>query len=92
MLVVKLMIVKFIQFVLKKMGRGTSLPGDIALRLDKDILKMLKKYNVKTIELGVQSTNNYILERCKRGHNFEDVKKASKLIKWYGAPNDGGAS
>ena len=52
--------------------------------VDKDILKMLKKYNVKTIELGVQSTNNYILERCKRGHNFEDVKKASKLIKWYG--------
>lgn len=44
---------------------------------------MLKKYNVKTIELGVQSTNNYILARCKRGHSFEDVKKASKLIRFY---------
>lgn len=42
MLVVKLIIVKFIQFVLKKMGRGTSLPGDIALRLDKDILKKIE--------------------------------------------------
>lgn len=52
--------------------------------IDKDILKMLKKYHVKTIELGVQSTNNYILARCKRGHSFENVKKASKLIKWYG--------
>lgn len=52
--------------------------------INKDILKMLKKYNVKTIELGVQSTNNYILEKCKRGHSFEDVKKASKLIKWNG--------
>ena len=52
--------------------------------IDKDILKMLKKYNVKTIELGVQSTNDYILEKCKRGHSFEDVKKASKLIKWKG--------
>ena len=44
---------------------------------------MLKKYNVKTIELGVQSTNDYILKRCDRGHTFEDVKKASKLIRRY---------
>ena len=51
--------------------------------IDKNILKMLKKYHVKTIELGVQSSNNYILERCKRGHTFEDVKKASKLIRKY---------
>ena len=52
--------------------------------INKDILKMLKKYNVKTIELGVQSTNDYILKRCDRGHTFEDVKNASKLIKRYG--------
>ena len=51
--------------------------------IDKNILKMLKKYHVKTIELGVQSSNNYILERCKRGHTFEDVKKTSKLIRKY---------
>ena len=52
--------------------------------INKDILKMLKKYNVKTIELGVQSTNDYILKRCDRGHTFEDVKNASKLIRIYG--------
>ena len=52
--------------------------------IDKSILKMLKKYHVKTIELGVQSSNNYILARCKRGHSFEDVIKASKLIRLYG--------
>lgn len=51
--------------------------------IDKEILKMLKKYHVKTIELGVQSSNNYILERCKRGHSFEDVINASKLIRRY---------
>lgn len=49
--------------------------------IDKDNIKMLKKYKVKTIELGVQSTNDYILRRCERGHTFEDVKKASKLIR-----------
>ena len=52
--------------------------------IDKDILKRMKKYHVKTIELGVQSTNNYILTKCKRGHTFEDTKKASKLIRRYG--------
>lgn len=51
--------------------------------INKDILKMLKKYNVKTIELGVQSTNDYILKRCDRGHTFMDVKEASKLIRRY---------
>lgn len=49
--------------------------------IDKDILKFLKKYKVETIELGVQSTNDYILSKAQRGHNFEDVKKASKLIR-----------
>ena len=52
--------------------------------ITKEILKMLRKYHVKTIELGVQSTNNYILDKSKRGHTFEDVKKASKLIRRYG--------
>ena len=52
--------------------------------IDKETLKRLKKYKVKTIELGVQSANDYILKRSNRGHTFEDVKKASKMIRWYG--------
>ena len=52
--------------------------------INKNILKRLKKYKVKTIELGVQSSNDYILKRANRGHTFQDVKKASKLIQFYG--------
>lgn len=51
--------------------------------INKEILKMLKTYNVKTIELGVQSTNDFILDKCKRGHSFKDVKIASKLIRKF---------
>ena len=51
--------------------------------IDKTILKRLKKYKVKTIELGVQSANDYVLKQSKRNHTFEDVKRASKLIRWY---------
>ena len=52
--------------------------------INKDVLKTLKKYKVKTIELGVQSANDYILKKAERGHTFEDVKKASKMIRFYG--------
>lgn len=49
--------------------------------ISQDVLDLLKKYNVKTIELGVQSANDFILNKCRRGHSFEDVKNASKLIR-----------
>lgn len=52
--------------------------------IDSKILKRLKKYHVKTIELGIQSSNDYVLEKSKRNHTFEDVKKAVKLLKFYG--------
>ena len=52
--------------------------------INKNILKRLKKYKVKTIELGVQSANDYILKKAERGHTFADVKQASKLIRRYG--------
>lgn len=52
--------------------------------INREILKRLKKYRVKTIELGVQSTNDYILKKCKRGHTFADVEKASKMIRRRG--------
>ena len=52
--------------------------------INQDILNLLKKYNVKTIELGVQSANDFVLKKARRGHTFEDVKKASKLIRKNG--------
>jgi len=52
--------------------------------IDKETLKRLKKFKVKTIELGVQSTNDYILQKCKRGHTYEDVKRASFWIRLFG--------
>ena len=52
--------------------------------IDKKVLKRLKKYKVKTIELGVQSANDYILKRSNRAHTFKDVVKASKMIRRHG--------
>ena len=52
--------------------------------IDDEILTLLTKYGVKTIELGVQSMNDEVLDKAKRGHTKEDVINASKLIKKYG--------
>ncbi len=48
------------------------------------ILSLLKKYNVKTIELGIQSLDNEVLTISKRGHDNLSVIKASRMIKLYG--------
>lgn len=48
------------------------------------VLKILKKYNVKSIELGVQSCCDEVLEASKRGHSMRDVIRASRLIKLFG--------
>lgn len=52
--------------------------------ITEDILDLLKRYGVTTIELGVQSSDDEVLKMNNRGHSFDDVKRASKLIKAYG--------
>lgn len=48
--------------------------------IDETILEQCLRYGVKTIELGVQSSNNDVLELNHRGHVFKDVVKSAKLI------------
>lgn len=48
------------------------------------VLNILKKYGVTTIELGVQSMDNTVLQVAKRGHLNTDTIRASRLIKIWG--------
>lgn len=52
--------------------------------IDDDVLHLLKKYNVKAIELGVQSMDDNVLVLNDRGHSSNDVANAASLIKSYG--------
>lgn len=52
--------------------------------IDDEILENLKRYNVSTIELGVQSFSDEVLRLSKRGHDSEIAKAAAKLIKARG--------
>ena len=46
-----------------------------------DVIKLLTRYNVTTVELGVQSSDDAVLQNNNRGHRFDDVIKATCMIK-----------
>lgn len=52
--------------------------------IDEEVLDILKKYGVTSIELGAQSMDDEVLRANFRGHTAEDVENASRLIKSYG--------
>jgi histone acetyltransferase (RNA polymerase elongator complex component) len=52
--------------------------------IDKRRLELLKRYNVATVELGIQSMDNEVLKRSGRGHSTEDTIKAINLLGEYG--------
>ncbi len=48
--------------------------------ISEEILEILKSYGVKTVELGLQSTDDDVLVLSKRGHMFSDEVIACKRI------------
>jgi histone acetyltransferase (RNA polymerase elongator complex component) len=49
--------------------------------VDAETLSLLKRYGVTTIELGVQSMDDRVLARNRRGHTAEQVADASERIR-----------
>lgn len=52
--------------------------------IDEKILDILSSYSVGTIELGLQSMDDEVLQRSKRGHTSECAENACKMIKARG--------
>ena len=52
--------------------------------IDEERLALLKKHNVSTVELGVQSLDDSVLELAGRGHNAASVVKAVELLRAHG--------
>jgi len=48
--------------------------------IDEEILKMLKDFGVRTIEIGAQSLDDKVLQYSKRGHTAKDTEQAAKMI------------
>lgn len=52
--------------------------------IDREILDILKEYGVGTVELGIQSMSDKVLDICGRGHTAQCSVRACRLIKEYG--------
>lgn len=49
--------------------------------IDEAVIKRLKKYEVRTVELGVQSLDEEVLRKSARGHSADDAIEAAGAIK-----------
>lgn len=75
--------IKYLELANEYITRGVVDSIRISTRPDYisiPIVSMLKRYNVQTIELGVQSMDNTVLECSKRGHLASDVIRAAIII------------
>jgi len=52
--------------------------------LDDEILRLLSGYSVHVIELGLQSMDDTVLQRTKRGHTARDARDACRAVKAAG--------
>jgi len=51
--------------------------------IDKTMLDLIRPYKISAIELGVQSMNDEVLLKSKRGHKVFDTINAIQLLKNY---------
>lgn len=49
-----------------------------------EIIDLLNRYNVTTVELGVQSSDDGVLQKNNRGHSFGDAVRATQMLKAAG--------
>ncbi|WP_457640440.1 elongator complex protein 3, partial [Persephonella sp.] len=52
--------------------------------INEDEVLFLRKLGVTRVELGVQHTDNKVLQIVRRGHTFKDLVKATKLLREAG--------
>ncbi|MBO5110049.1 MAG: radical SAM protein [Clostridia bacterium] len=57
--------------------------------IDPDIITILKQYPISCVELGVQSMDDAVLSRLKRGHTIKQTEQAFSQLAAAGIPSAG---
>ena len=83
----KTLMIDFLEVANKFIGPNAYESIRISTRpdcIDIPTLEILKQYNVKTIELGIQSLDDDVLKLSKRGHSVKTAIESCKMIQDYG--------
>ncbi|MEI8203641.1 MAG: radical SAM protein [Bacteroidota bacterium] len=51
--------------------------------INEEKVRLLKEYKVSEVELGIQSSNQKVLELCRRGYDVVEIEKAIDCLKQY---------
>jgi len=84
---------KYIEGIFDRLtGYNISSNAEISIEMNpdsvtKDKLSVFRKFGINRISMGLQSTNDEILKRLGRVHDFDTAKKAIDLIKTSGIDN-----
>ena len=49
--------------------------------VDDAVIVRLRRFGVKTVELGAQSMSDHVLRICRRGHTVQDTIRASEMLR-----------
>lgn len=52
--------------------------------IDREVLEILSRYPVRTVELGIQSTSDAVLTASGRGHTAADSERACRMVREAG--------
>ena len=67
----------------KKAGKVDKITvNSCAKNIDKEMIKLLKKYKIKDICIKCMTSNEYLLKNLNLGYEFKEVKKVIKKLKW----------
>ena len=69
------------------LARGLARSVRVSTRpdaVDAEVLALLQRYHVTTVELGAQSMDDGVLRRCGRGHTAADTERACALLRSSG--------
>ena len=54
--------------------------------IDDEILQILSRYTISAVELGIQSMDDRVLQKCKRGHSADQTRFACEMLVNAGIP------
>lgn len=59
---------------------GCNLRADMTVKMDMDLLRLMKKSGLRNIFMGIESGDDAILKRMKKGTNVEMIRKALRML------------